>query len=145
MVPRHTGGVGGRHFLRRHISPAQQSKNWCVSLFFPPHADSGIHPTLFLFGFRTDALNSTFLFKATGASEASEGLRPPEPQVSHKPQIRRPPSASARGFKFRTSKPPSKTSFFWAPSLPCLANPPPGKPWPVAPQGDAPKPQKHKY
>ena len=32
MAARHTQGVGAQH-----ISRAQQTKNWCVVLFFPPH------------------------------------------------------------------------------------------------------------
>ena len=52
--------MGGRHILRQHISRAQQTKNCCVGLVFPPPAYAGIHPTLFLFGFRADALNSHF-------------------------------------------------------------------------------------
>ena len=39
-------------------SRAQQTKNWCVGFSFPPPAYAGIHPTLYLFGFRADALNS---------------------------------------------------------------------------------------
>ena len=52
MAPRHTQGVGGRHIVRRRISRAQQTKNWCVGFSFPPPAYAGIHPTLYLFGFR---------------------------------------------------------------------------------------------
>ena len=44
--------------MRRRISRAQQTKNWCVGFSFPPPAYAGIHPTLDLFGFRADALNS---------------------------------------------------------------------------------------
>ena len=44
--------------MRRRISRAQQTKNWCVGFSFPPPAYAGIHPTLYLFGFRADALNS---------------------------------------------------------------------------------------
>ena len=44
--------------MRRRISRAQQTKNWCVGFSFPPPAYVGIHPTLYLFGFRADALNS---------------------------------------------------------------------------------------
>ena len=44
--------------MRRRISRAQQTKNWCVGFSFPPPADAGIHPTLYLVGFRADALNS---------------------------------------------------------------------------------------
>ena len=50
--------MGGRHIIRRRISRAQQTKNWCVGFSFPPPAYAGIHPTLYLFGFRADALNS---------------------------------------------------------------------------------------
>ena len=58
MAPSHTQGCGGRHIVRRHISHAQQTKNWCVGFSFPPPAYVGIHPTLDLFGFRANALNS---------------------------------------------------------------------------------------
>ena len=44
--------------MRRRISRAQQTKNLCVGFSFPPPAYAGIHPTLYLFGFRADALNS---------------------------------------------------------------------------------------
>ena len=44
--------------MRRRISRAQQTKNWCVGFSFPPPAYAGIHPTLYLFGFRANALNS---------------------------------------------------------------------------------------
>ena len=44
--------------MRRRISRAQQTKNSCVGFSFPPPAYAGIHPTLYLFGFRADALNS---------------------------------------------------------------------------------------
>ena len=44
--------------MRRRISRAQQTKNWCVGFSFPPPAYAGIRPTLYLFGFRADALNS---------------------------------------------------------------------------------------
>ena len=44
--------------MQRRISRAQQTKNWCVGFSFPPPAYAGIHPTLYLFGFRADALNS---------------------------------------------------------------------------------------
>ena len=44
--------------MRRRISRAQQTKNWCVGFSFPPPAYAGIHPTLYLFGFGADALNS---------------------------------------------------------------------------------------
>ena len=40
------------------FSRAQQTKNWCVGFSFPPPAHAGIHPTLYLFGFRANALNS---------------------------------------------------------------------------------------
>ena len=33
-------------------------RTWCVGFSFPPPAYAGIHPTLYLFGFRADALNS---------------------------------------------------------------------------------------
>ena len=39
-------------------SRAQQTKNWCVGFSFPPPAYAGIHPTLYLFGFRANPLNS---------------------------------------------------------------------------------------
>ena len=44
--------------MRRRISRDKQTKNWCVGFSFPPPAYAGIHPTLYLFGFRADALNS---------------------------------------------------------------------------------------
>ena len=44
--------------MRRRISRAQQTKSWCVGFSFPPPAYAGIHPTLYLFGFRANALNS---------------------------------------------------------------------------------------
>ena len=50
--------MGGRHVSRRRISRAEQTKNWCVGFSFPPPAYAGIHPTLYLFGFRANALNS---------------------------------------------------------------------------------------
>ena len=40
------------------FSRAQQTKNWCVGFSSPPPAYAGIHPTLYLFGFRANALNS---------------------------------------------------------------------------------------
>ena len=52
--------------MRRRISRAQQTKNWCVGLFFPPPAYAGSRPTLFLFGFRADALNSHSSFISNG-------------------------------------------------------------------------------
>ena len=52
MAPRHTQGCGG-------VACAQQTKNWCVGFSFPPPAYAGIHPTLYLFGFRANALNSS--------------------------------------------------------------------------------------
>ena len=51
-------GVRGRHIMRRRISRAQQTKNWYVGFSFPPPAYAGIHPTLYLFEFRANALNS---------------------------------------------------------------------------------------
>ena len=71
------------------FSCAQQTKNWCVGFSFPPPAYAGIHPTLYLFGFRANALNShspslclalTFLEffpDCSGPSRASGGLRGP--------------------------------------------------------------------
>ena len=44
--------------MRRRISRAQQTKNWCVGFSLPPPTYAGIHPTLYLFGFRASALNS---------------------------------------------------------------------------------------
>ena len=44
--------------MRRRISRAQQTKNWCVGFPFPAPAYAGIHPTLYIFGFRANALNS---------------------------------------------------------------------------------------
>ena len=72
--------------MRRRISRAQQTKNWCVGFSFPPPAYAGIHPTLYLFGFRADALNShsppylperlwAFPVVAFGAPKPSGGLR----------------------------------------------------------------------
>ena len=57
-APTHPGVWGGRHILRRRISRAQKTKNWCVGFSRPPPAYTGIHPTLYLFGFRANALNS---------------------------------------------------------------------------------------
>ena len=71
---------GRRHIWRQNISRARQTKNWCAGSFFPPPACAGIHPTLFLFGFRADALNSHFSLNshikqraAGGASESLQG------------------------------------------------------------------------
>ena len=82
MAPRHTQGCGGRHIVRRRISRAQQTKNWCVGFSFPPPAYAGIHPTLYLFGFRASrALRrpSETLREASGSFRlgASGGLRQP--------------------------------------------------------------------
>ena len=44
--------MGGR------ISRAQQTKNWCFGFSFPAPAYAGIRPTLHLFGFRANDLNS---------------------------------------------------------------------------------------
>ena len=71
--------------MRRRISRAQQTKNWCVGFSFPPPAYAGIHPTLYLFGFRANALNSHFSSYLPGfdpgsfleISEASGGFRGP--------------------------------------------------------------------
>ena len=58
MAPRHTQGCGGAAYhATAHLSCAT-TKNWCVGFSFPPPAYAGIHPTLYLFGFRADALNS---------------------------------------------------------------------------------------
>ena len=46
--------------MRRRISCAQQTKNWCVGFSFPPPSYAGIRPTLYLFGFQANALNSHF-------------------------------------------------------------------------------------
>ena len=43
---------------RDGASSRAQTKNWCVGFSFPPPAYAGIHPTLYLFGFRANALNS---------------------------------------------------------------------------------------
>ena len=63
MAPRHIqecvgGGGGGAAYHATALSRAQQTKNWCVGFSLPPPAYAGIHPTLYLFGFRADALNS---------------------------------------------------------------------------------------
>ena len=59
MAPRHTQGCGGGGMSRDGaFSRGQQTKNWCVGFSFPPPAYAGIHPTLYLFGFRASALNS---------------------------------------------------------------------------------------
>ena len=58
MAPRHTQGCGGAACLATALFLVQQTKNWCVGFSFPPPAYAGIHPTLYLFGFRADALNS---------------------------------------------------------------------------------------
>ena len=71
--------------MRRRISRAQQTKNWCVGFSFPPPAYAGIHPTLHLFGFRANALNSHFSSYLPGfdpgsfpqISEASGGFSGP--------------------------------------------------------------------
>ena len=85
--------------MRRRISRAQQTKNWCVGFSFPPPAYAGIHPTLYLFGFRANALNShsppylpgfdagVELREAPGASGGCGGLR----------ALRGPPGASSLG------------------------------------------------
>ena len=78
MAPRHTQGCGGGgHVLRRHIPRAQQTKNSCVGLVFPPPAYAGIRPTLFLFGFPADALNShsSFINNGPATDGPSGGLR----------------------------------------------------------------------
>ena len=86
MAPRHTQGCGGRHIVRRRISRAQQTKNWCVGFSFPPPAYAGIHPTLYLFGFRANAhspliclaLIRSLVSSASGAlGEASGSSRLP--------------------------------------------------------------------
>ena len=66
--------------MRRRIPRAQQTKNWCVGFSFPPPAYAGIHPTLYLFGFRANALNShssPYLpgFDPGSGFERFEGLR----------------------------------------------------------------------
>ena len=58
MAPRHTQGCGGAACLATALFLVQQTKNWCVGFSFPPPAYAGIHPTLYLFGFRANALNS---------------------------------------------------------------------------------------
>ena len=76
MAPRHTQVLGrGRHVLRRHISRPQQTKSWCVGSSFPPPAYAGIRPTLFLFGFRADALNANL--SNTQRARRRRGLREP--------------------------------------------------------------------
>ena len=53
------------------FSRAQQTKNWCVGFSFPPPAYAGIHPTLYLFGFRANALNSHSLPSLPGFDTGS--------------------------------------------------------------------------
>ena len=81
------------------FSCTQQTKNWCVGFSFPPPAYAGIHPTLYLFGFRANALNShspslclalTFLGLfpgCSGPSRASGGLRGPQAPPGALPQL----------------------------------------------------------
>ena len=81
MAPRHTQGFGGQHFLRQHISLVLKKPRIGVFVFFfPPPAYAGIRPTLFLFGFQTDALNSHFSLnnypkERPAANTASDCLR----------------------------------------------------------------------
>ena len=57
-APTHPGVWGGGMSRDGAFSRAQQTKNWCVGFSFPPPAYAGIHPTLYLFGFRA-ALQAT--------------------------------------------------------------------------------------
>ena len=58
MAPRHTQGCGGAACLATALFLVPQTKNWCAGFSFPPPAYAGIHPTLYLFGFQANALNS---------------------------------------------------------------------------------------
>ena len=59
MAPRHTQGVwgGGISCDRASLLP-NKPRTGVLAQFFPPPAYAGIHPTLYLFGFRANALNS---------------------------------------------------------------------------------------
>ena len=93
-------GVGWGAFLAMaHLYSAQQSKNWCVDLFFPPPADAGIHPTLFFV-----RLNKTTGPPLQGRPRAFKGLRPPKASKT----FRGPPSLQdlkPSGTRQETSKP----------------------------------------
>ena len=73
MAPRHTQGCGGAAYLATAHLSSQQTKNWCVGLIFPPPAYAGIRPTLFLFGFRADGLNSHLLSFLNATTDAAGG------------------------------------------------------------------------
>ena len=76
MTPRHTQGCGGAACYATAHPRAQQTKSWCVGLFFPPPAYAGIRPTLFLFGFRADALNSHSSFINNGPATDGPSFEP---------------------------------------------------------------------
>ena len=88
------------------FSCAQHTKNWCVGFSFPPPAYAGIHPTLYLFGFRANALNShspslclalTF-FLTVETFGAFEGLRRPLGASLPGGGLR---ASASRGFRLR--------------------------------------------
>ena len=122
--------------MRRRISRAQQTKNWCVGFSFPPPAYAGIHPTLHLFGFQANALNSHSPPYLPGFDPGS-GLErfggPP----------RGPCFGGLRG-------PPLPGHWVWSP-YPCLADPEilafpghlrrPGQWLPERPAADPPRPR----
>ena len=97
------GGGGGAYLAMAH----QQTKNWCVGLFFPPPAYAGIRPTLFLFRFRADALNSGFFFNSEKTTGHAGG-------VSCKGLLR----GLLQGPSARVSRPPPGRSGQWAPERP---------------------------
>ena len=55
-------GGGAAFFATAHLS-CPRNQELVFASFFPPHPYAGIRPTLFLFRFRADALNSHFPFK----------------------------------------------------------------------------------
>ena len=124
--------------MRRRISRAQQTKNWCVGFSFPPPAYAGIHPTLYLFGFRADALNShsppylperlwAFPVVAFGAPKPSGGLRGLWGAFGGLwcPRFRGAlPGFGAPLRPLEASRGPLRAPPGWPPSTtPCLANP----------------------
>ena len=58
MAPRHTQGCGGAACLAMALFLVPNKPRRGVGFSFPPPAYAGIHPTLYLFGFRANALNS---------------------------------------------------------------------------------------
>ena len=113
MAHGHTQGCGGLAYLATaHLScptRAQQAKNWCNGFFFPLPACAGIRPTLFLFGFRADALNEhlyiSFNFEfeietmgppQAGPPRGSEGILAGGPLTSAFSDLRRKPPRGLR-------------------------------------------------